>query len=168
MSVHLFALPEYEPPLRPVPPDPDELDGFAVPAPIPPPPPVPLAEAPMWDERGPVRERLWRLVRLVLEVLDGRRQLDQLREMLNPAVYQSLLTTHRRTGTGWQHRLRTMHTCRPAPDVVEVCATLALVSARTGRGRIVAVAARVVEREGGLVCTALRLLYPSPRSTPDG
>src|SRR5262245_54515981 len=119
----MYALPEYEPPRLPYPHDPEEDDPFWAPDPIP--EPCSLVDPPVWDEPGPLRERLFRLICQVLEVLDGRRPIGQLRNVVDPAVYHSMWTRLRQSSPlGRQHRLRGLHTCRPSLDVIELCATV--------------------------------------------
>src|SRR3989440_4098602 len=147
--------PEYQPPLRLVPPDPDEFDfedptvrwqtppagpGHRLPDPPPP------RDVPVWDEPGEVRDQLWRLLCLVLEVFDGRRAITQLNGTVSPPVFASLSTRSQFTA-GRQHRLRTLHSCRPAPGVLEICATVA-VSTPARRPHAITLAARVEQRRG--------------------
>jgi Family of unknown function (DUF6459) len=165
VRVRLSGLPEYEPPLRSVPPDPAEpeepADLFRLLA-----PPVAVAppvDVPVWDEAGRVRDQLRQLVCLILEVLDGRRKVEQLRGVLDPQVHAALQTRLRGGGAaGRQHRLRTLHTCRPAEGIIELCGTVA-VSTPTGRPSAIALAARVERRGRGWRCTALRPMYPGPK-----
>jgi hypothetical protein len=161
-SVALHALPEYEPPLRAMPPDPHEPDG-RLERPRPPARPVAVGGQPVWDEPGPVRERTLRVISLVLEVLDGRRPAGHLGELVGPRLLASLETRSRRTGSaGLQHRLRTLHTCRPVDGVVEVCGTVT-VSTPAGWARVIALAARVERWGDRWLCTTLRPLYPGLR-----
>jgi len=121
--VLLRALPEYEPSRRTGPPGPAAAAAPLPPiaAPAPPRPPG----MPTWAESGRTRARLALLVGLILEAVDGRRPLDQVRDLVVPAVYASLCT-RRRQVLGRRHRLRSLHTCRPRPDTVELCATVAI------------------------------------------
>lgn len=168
------TLPEYQPPLRLVPPDPDEFDledptvrwhtPRAVPGPgyrLPDPPPP--RDCPVWDEPGAVRDQMWRLLSLILEVFDGRRTITQLRGVISPPVFEALATRSQHTaGAGRQHRLRTLHTCRPARGVLEICGTVAI-TAPGARPHAITLAARVEQHQGHWLCTALRPLYPSTR-----
>lgn len=163
----MYPLPEYEPPRLPYPPDPDDLDEL--PFPFPPPGatrPAPvtwlLGDGPVWEEPGPTRERLCRLLGLILEVLDGRRSPGQLGGMVGPHLYASLLTRTRHA-TGRQHRLRSLHTCRPVTGVIELCATVTVSTPQTRRATVVAVAARVIRHRGSWQCTVFRPLYPRGR-----
>src|SRR5437660_1448506 len=146
------TLSEYQPPLRVVPPDPDEFDfddptvrWHTPPAAIGPAYPLPPPDCPVWDEPGQVRDLIWRLLCVVLEVLDGRRPIDHLRGTLTPAVFESLRTRCHRTA-GRQHRLRTLHTCRPAQGALEICGTVAVSFAK--HTKAIAIAARVEQRAG--------------------
>jgi hypothetical protein len=156
--------PEYLPPLRLVPPDPDEFDfddptvrwqtpPSAIAPAFPPPDPPPPEDCPVWDEPGEVRGQMWRLVCVVLEVLDGRRPIDHLRGTLMPPVFESLRTRTPQSA-GHQHRLRTLHTCRPARDVLEVCGIVAVTMPK--HTKAIAIAARVEKRRGRWMCTVLR------------
>lgn len=163
------TLPEYQPPLRIVPPDPDEFDfddptvRWATPPPVPIralPDPPPPEDCPVWDEPGPVRDTQWRLLCLILEVLDGRRATGHLRGFVTPSVYESLITRRSRHIPGRQHRLRTLHTCRPARGVLELCGTVAVTTGK--HTRALAITARVEEHNGRWLCTVLRPLH-APR-----
>lgn len=154
-----YALPEYEPPLHALPPDPDPpVVGWA------PPPPVvlePPENRPVWDEPGPERDQFHRLLCLVVEVLNGRRPITQLRGATTGPVYDALMTRCRFTPNRL-HRLRTLRTCRPAPDTIELCATV-LVSVPSRHPTVITLAARMEHRCGRWLCTVLRPLYPNPR-----
>src|SRR2546423_13510838 len=91
--------PEYQPPLRLVPPDPDEFDfedptvrwqtpptgpGHRLPDPPPP------RDVPVWDEPGEVRDQLWRLVCLVLGDFGSGSAMSQLYRTGTPAVFARL------------------------------------------------------------------------------
>jgi Family of unknown function (DUF6459) len=158
--VRLCALPEYEPPARPAPPDPHDLPDPPqrwAPITLVRPPP---GDCPVWNEPGQVRDLLWRLVSLVLEALDGRRPVDHLHGLVSERLYHSVRTRSRACLTaGRAHRLRTLHTCRPADGVIEVCGVVAVTSARARRPAMIAVAGRVERRGDRWRCTALRPLY---------
>jgi hypothetical protein len=154
--------PEYQPPLRLVPPDPDEFnfDDPTVRWQRPPtgptrrlPDPPPPEDVPVWDEPGEVRGLVWRLVCLVLEVFDGRRPVAHLRGIVTPEVFEAIRTRAQYTA-GRQHRLRTLHTCRPARDVLELCGTLS--ATHTKRTRTLALVA----------CRCLVLLFLAGRLAP--
>ena len=121
------------PQLRLVPPPP-EPDG-------PPVPPAALAQ----------------VVRLVLEVLDGRRPVAQLRSLLPDAAFEALLTRLRTVGPGCGHVLRRLRACYPTGSAVEVSAVIGM-RVPAGGERVVAAAARF-EREGDRwTCVVLRFL----------
>lgn len=150
--IRLCSLPDYEPDdvdepprrwssLRPV--SGPQLT-LAPPAPQPGRPPVPPAA-------------LAQVLRRVLEVLDGRRPVGQLRSLLPDAAFEALLTRLRTVGPGGRHVLRSIHPCYPTPDAVEVSAVIDYRSA-SGRRRVLALAARF-DRDGSRwLCTVLRLL----------
>ena len=100
---------------------------------------------------------LVRVLRQVLEALDGRRPVEQLRPLLSRTVRHDLLARLREVGTGGQHTLRSIHTCRPAADVVEVSVVIDY-RPPAGPPRVVAAATRF-ERDGARWrCTVLALL----------
>jgi hypothetical protein len=118
-------------------------------------------DAPAWDEPGQLRDRLSRVLCQILEVLDGRRPIEHLRGLADTAVYHALWTRMRQSSTaGHQHRLRSLHTCRPAPGVAELCATVTVSAPNTRRPTVIAVAARMERHRTGWLCTFLRPLYP--------
>jgi uncharacterized protein DUF6459 len=169
-------LPEYQPPLRAVPPEPDEFDfedptvrwhtpqpvdgpAFRLPAPDPP------RHVPVWDEPGRTREVAKRMLALVLEVLDGRRPVTHLRAAVDKPVYESLLTRSRLSAAaGHQHRLRTLRTCRPAPGILELSAIVLITTQTSRHPTPVALAARLALHRDRWQCTALRPLYPHTRA----
>jgi hypothetical protein len=156
--VLLRALPEYEPSRRTGPPGPAAAAAPLPPiaAPAPPRPPG----MPTWAESGRTRARLALLVGLILEAVDGRRPLDQVRDLVVPAVYASLCT-RRRQVLGRRHRLRSLHTCRPRPDTVELCATVAISQGQRPPRYAAFVARFVDEGPTGLRCTVFRQLHHS-------
>jgi Family of unknown function (DUF6459) len=116
-------------------------------------PPVPDAaasvpEPPARDERlGPTAHTV---LRLLLEVLDGRRPAVQLAAHLAPGALRYVRAAGRR-GSG-RSRLSSVRICRPAEAAAEVAAVYRL----DGRAR--AVAARFErEPDGTWRCVALRL-----------
>ncbi|HET9138121.1 Rv3235 family protein [Actinophytocola sp.] len=144
--VLLRTLPEYEPSRHAGPPGPDE-----------PPEPPPVAAAP-WQgpdrtEPGPTRPRLALLAGLILEAVDGRRPLGHVRDLVTPDVYAALCTRQRQQPG--RHRLRSLHTCRPTPSTVEVCATVTITGGAHPT-RYVAYVARFDETETGWLCTLFR------------
>jgi hypothetical protein len=162
-ALQLSTLPEYEPPLLAVPPAPDDPfeDSFDARTPVPAPLPWAPPGLPIWDEPGQLRDRLSRFMCQVLEVLDGRRPIDHLRALVDAGVYHALWTRMRQgSRTGRAHRLRSLHTCQPAPGVAELCATVAVTAPHTRRPAVIAIAARVERQRTGWLCTFLRPLYP--------
>jgi hypothetical protein len=95
-------------------------------------------------------------MRLVVEVIDGRRSVRQLQGLVGPRVLRyvtaAILAPHARRATA---RLTSVHVSLPARDSAEVTAVCSL------GGRIRAIAARL-ELGGPLpgewTCTALRVL----------
>jgi hypothetical protein len=128
--------------------------------------PAPASSAPAGTpgapaERHPARgdaasaraaREVTRLVAMLIEVLDGRRPASQLRDMLSEQVYAALQTRVRTTRPGRARRLRSIHPCRPAPGVLELCATFGTPH------RTFAAALRLEYRAGRWRCTALRVL----------
>jgi len=100
---------------------------------------------------------LARVFRHVLEVLDGRRPVGQLRSLLPGVAFEALLTRLRTMRPGCRHVLRGMRTCYPARTAVEVSAVIG-VRTPAGRDRVIAAAARFEDEGERWVCTVLRLL----------
>lgn len=104
-------------------------------------------------ERGPSRSELHALLRAILEALDGRRPVEQLRHRFSNHCYRILLRQRRdENGQGRVRCLNRVHTCRPAQGVIELCATI------RRSGRMEAVAARIEFDHLGWRCTAMLLL----------
>lgn len=115
------------------------------------PPPLPPA-------RPPVPPALLaHVLRHVLEVLDRRRPFDQLRWVLPPDDVERLLTRLQSVPPGGRHVLRSIHTCSPADDALEMCA---VVDYRPPEGprRVFAAAARFEHDGERWQCTLLRLI----------
>jgi hypothetical protein len=116
----------------------------------------PVAQPP--SEPPPVPPvTLWQLLRRVLEVLDGRRPVGQLRTLLPEPAFEALLTRLRTARPGSRHVLRSLRTCYPSTSAVEVSAVIAVTSP-SGRDRVIAAAARFERRGEQWPCTVLRLL----------
>ena len=115
-------------------------------------PPPPTADGP------PVHPgTLAQVLRRVLEVLDGRRPVAQLRSLLPDAAFEALLTRLRTVRPGCRHVLRKVRTCFPTTRTVEVSAVISVTSP-TGRQRVVAAAARFEKDGDRWLCTVLRIL----------
>jgi hypothetical protein len=95
----------------------------------------------------------------IVEVLDGRRQIGQLQALLAGPVYEATVTRLRVTPpTGFRHQIQSVHSCRPSPDVVELCARIDTVHIGKERNRSRALVARVERRRGQWQCVFLRVL----------
>lgn len=94
-----------------------------------------------------------RLLRSVVEVLDGRRPLVQIQHSLKPQLYAAWQTRLRNmTDMMRGLSLRSVHTYQPAEGVIEVCATVE-------RGQQVqALVARLERNKRGWVCVFLRVV----------
>lgn len=103
-------------------------------------------------------EALWRLLVRVLEVLEGRRNVGQLRRLLSDAAYEALLTRLRITTPGRTHRLRRLRACYPTATAAEVAAVIDIAAATTEQRRVCALAARLERVEDVWHCAVLRLL----------
>ncbi|MGW5720512.1 Rv3235 family protein [Amycolatopsis sp. NPDC003865] len=109
------------------------------------------------DARWPTPRQLeasevGRLLAMLLEAYDGRRPVPQIRGLVAPEVYASL------SGPRWtrpRHRLCRVHTCTPAPEVIEACTRV------EADGRSFALAARFTRTPAGWLCVRFALLKPS-------
>lgn len=101
---------------------------------------------------------LWRLLVRVLEVLEGRRAVGQLRTLLSDAAYEALLTRLRTTAPGRTHRLRRLRACYPSGTAVELAAVIDMAASATEPRRICAMAARLEREDASWRCAVLRLL----------
>ncbi|MCT2586261.1 Rv3235 family protein [Actinophytocola gossypii] len=107
---------------------------------------------------APTPEVLGRLVCHVLEVLDGRRSVTQLRTILSDPAYEALLTRLRMTTPGRRHRLRSLHTCYPTSTAVELSAVIEVSDRSKERPRIRAAAIRFDRVDDRWHCAVLRIL----------
>jgi hypothetical protein len=116
-------------------------------------PAVPAVPAPTRAATGPSRAELYRLLHMVLEVLDGRRPAAHVERYVAHTCLQALRTrVSSQAGDRQTHRLRNLHLRRPAARSVELCATVQ-------RGeRLVAAAGHVEIGRNGWRCTTLRFL----------
>jgi hypothetical protein len=104
----------------------------------------------------PANASLATLLAKVLEALDGRRPVDQLRGMLADGVYEAALTRARAmTRARVRYRLRSLHSCRLSADLIEVSG---LVEATGAVRPVHALAARFERHAGTWQCAVLRLL----------
>lgn len=117
--------------------------------------------APPDEQATPPPNLMWRSVSHLMEVLDGRRPVDQLRTFLADSVYEALLTRLRTKVPGRHHRLRRLHTCYPTTEAVELTAVLEIVD-RAGPGgrqrRVRAAAIRLERANDRWRCVVLRVL----------
>lgn len=90
-----------------------------------------------------------RLITVVVEAVDGRRQLTQLTRLLTSGALEEV---ERAVAPGLGTRLGRLRLCRVSPSAVEIAATL------TQGRRIRALAARAELRDGAWKCTVFRLL----------
>jgi hypothetical protein len=121
--------------------------------------PLPLGAAAPREAGPPVRapldrQFLGRMVTTILEACQGRRPATQVRPLLVPELYDRLLAAE--PPSGQPYVVRSVHTCLPADDVVETCATV-----HCGP-RALAVAARFESSPTGWRCTQFDLLKPRP------
>lgn len=100
---------------------------------------------------------LAQVLRRVLEVLDGRRPVGQLRSLLPDAAFEALLTRLRTVRPGVRHVLRGLRTCYPVDSVVEVSAVIGM-RFPEGRERVAAAAARFERHDDRWLCAVLRIL----------
>lgn len=97
------------------------------------------------------------LLSMLLEAYDGRRPAAQVRALVAPEVYAGLSGPRLPRP---RHRTQTIHTCTPAPDVVEACARV------EADGRSFALAARFTRTPTGWRCERFALLKPPEPGTP--
>ncbi|MDX3194499.1 Rv3235 family protein [Streptomyces sp. MN03-5084-2B] len=107
--------------------------------------------------RQPEAGEVGHLLNMLLEAYDGRRPATQVRDLVAPEVYAGLSGPRRPRP---RHRTQTVHTCAPAPEVVEACARV------EADGRSFALAARFVRAPAGWRCERFALLKPQEPATP--
>ncbi|MGB3444256.1 MAG: Rv3235 family protein [Actinophytocola sp.] len=100
---------------------------------------------------------LAQVLRRVLEVLDGRRPVGQLRSLLPDVAFEALLTRLRTASPGSRHALRKLRTCYPTTTTAEVSAVIGLCGP-SGQERVVAAAARFERYDDRWLCTVLRFV----------
>lgn len=103
-------------------------------------------------------EALWQLLIRILEVLEGRRGVGQLRTFLSDAAYEALLTRLRTNTSGRAHRLRRFRACYPSPTAIEVATVIDIAAGPGEPRRMCAMATRLERRDDAWHCAALRLL----------
>ena len=150
----LRALPEYEPSHAPGEEEPRRWSSLR-PASG---PQLTLVAPPRRPEAAVTPEALGLLLVRVLEVLEGRRAVGQLRTVLCDAAYEAVLTRLRTTSPGRVHRLRRLRACYPAPAAVEVAAVVEIAGTPAEARRVCALAARLERDDDVWRCAVLRLL----------
>ncbi|WP_370968492.1 Rv3235 family protein [Amycolatopsis sp. cg9] len=98
-----------------------------------------------------------RVLNMLLEAYDGRRPAAQVRALVAPEVYAGFSGPSR---TRPRHRTQTIHTCTPAPDVIEACARV------EADGRSFALAARFTRTARGWRCVRFAVLKPQHPGRP--
>jgi hypothetical protein len=155
-GVVLYSLPDYEPPHEPGAPDQPRRWSSLHPSRG----PQLALVVPLDEPAAPAPEVLWRLLLHLLEVLDGRRTVSQLRTIVSEVAYEALLTRLRTTPPGRQHRLRRLRTCHPTSEAVELSAVLEISGgpAPSAPLRVRAVAVRLERVDDRWHCAVLRIL----------
>lgn len=105
---------------------------------------------------APVPAALGRLIRQVLEVLDGRRPPGHLARLLPDTALEAVLTRLRHRHST-QHVLRRLRACYPNDDVLELAAVIG-VTAPERQPSAIAAAARFERAGDGWRCVLLRFL----------
>jgi uncharacterized protein DUF6459 len=100
---------------------------------------------------------LAQVLRQVLEVLDRRRPVDQLRRVLPADEVERLLARLLAVRPGGRHVLRSIHTCAPSDTALEVCAVIGY-RPPAGPRRVLAAVARFEDDGERWRCTLLHLL----------
>lgn len=123
------------------------------------PPTVPPRELRGGGPRWPVPRQLEagevsHVLNTLLEAYDGRRPAAQVRALVAPEVYASLSGPRLARP---RHRTHRVHTCTPAPGVIEACARV------EADGRSFALAARFTRTPDGWRCERFTVLKPQQR-----
>ncbi|QUQ70966.1 Rv3235 family protein [Kutzneria sp. CA-103260] len=142
----LRALPDYEPKPGP-PPRPTHLARRRLRVVADPPP----ASPPVGEVPPAVASRIRNLINQVLEAIDGRRPVVQLRQQFTPTAYGSIETRARGRTTTHRSRLRSLHAQQPVEGIVEACGIAEIDT------RLRALAAQFEVREP-LRCNVFRVL----------
>lgn len=103
-------------------------------------------------DAGTVRVPVARILRLVLEVIDGRRPARQLDGVVAPSVLRYARAAHVAQRPTRVSRLQSLRVCRPTEQTLEAAAVVAF-----GQ-RVRAVAARFEHEQNRWRCHALRIL----------
>ncbi|GAA2963549.1 hypothetical protein LV75_004792 [Actinokineospora diospyrosa] len=118
----------------------------------------PAATARTRTIRGAPREASWRLLTLVLETLEGKRQAWQLHGMLPGDAYEGILT-RARDGGKTHYRLLRLHTAATAAGVMEVASTVRIVPmGQPEAWHVKACVGRWEQEAGQWRCTTLRFM----------
>jgi len=141
----LRALPDYEPKPGP-PPRTNHLGRRRLRVVEDQPPPQPVGEVP-----PALASRIRNLINQVLEAIDGRRPVVQLRQQFTPTAYGSIETRARGRTTPHRSRLRSLHAQQPTDGIVEACGVAEIDT------RMRALAAQFEVREP-LRCNVFRVL----------
>ncbi|TCO65703.1 Rv3235 family protein [Actinocrispum wychmicini] len=119
--------------------------------------PKPMVEPQLiLTEETPDDGQLRTMLTKVLEVLDGRRHIAQVRTLLADPIYEATLTRLRTMPAATRYQLYSVHTCWPTPNAVEM--TGRLETTRPGHRRAQALTARMERRQGIWTCVFLRIL----------
>ncbi|CAM3452546.1 Rv3235 family protein [Kibdelosporangium persicum] len=96
----------------------------------------------------------------ILEVLDGRRPLGHLRALVADPVYQAAITRLRTTPpVGVRYQLSSIHSCQPAPEVVEACGLVETARHGVRERRAHAMACRFELHEERWRCVYFRIMF---------
>jgi hypothetical protein len=140
----LRALPDYEP--KPGPPAQRVARRRLRAVADPPPASPPVGEVP-----PAVASRIRNLINQVLEAIDGRRPMGQLRQQFTPTAYGSIETRARGRTTAHRSRLRSLRAQQPTDGIVEACGVAEI------DARLRALAAQF-EMQEPLRCNVFRVL----------
>lgn len=100
----------------------------------------------------PVRGVAAGVVRVLLEVVDGRRRVEQVAAVASPSVCRYMRAARLGQAAPRVFRVRSLRLCRPAESVLEAAAVVAIA------GRVRALAARLERTDGAWRCVAFRIL----------
>jgi hypothetical protein len=119
--------------------------------------PAPPGRTPAGPQRNAQLDRQFagRMLTKILEAYQGRRPMVQIQRLLEPELYERLRTAE--PPSRQPCVVRSVHTCRPAANAVETCATV-----HSGP-RAFAVTARFETSESSWLCTRFEILKPRAR-----